>query len=89
MASHTQAIEGTTRVRAVYTPPELRRHGYAGACVGAMSAELVARGLRCILYADLANPTSNSIYRKLGYEAVAELLRYRFHGKATRAPATR
>jgi ribosomal protein S18 acetylase RimI-like enzyme len=89
MASHTQAIEGTTRVRAVYTPPKLRRHGYAGACVGAMSAELVARGLRCILYTDLANPTSNSIYRKLGYEAVAELVRYRFRGEETRASATR
>jgi GNAT superfamily N-acetyltransferase len=89
MASHTLAIEGTTRVRAVYTPPDLRRQGYAGACVGAMSAELVARGLRCILYTDLANPTSNSVYRKLGYEAVAELVRYRFHAEATRAPAAR
>jgi predicted GNAT family acetyltransferase len=73
----------------VYTPPKLRQHGYAGACVGAMSAELVARGLRCILYTDLANPTSNSIYRKLGYEAVAELVRYRFRGEETRASATR
>jgi uncharacterized protein len=89
MASHTQAIERTTRVRAVYTPPELRRHGYAGACVGAMSAELVARGLRCILYTDLVNPKSNSIYRRLGYEAVAELLRYRFRADETRAPSLR
>jgi uncharacterized protein len=89
MASHTQTIEGTTRVRAVYTPPELRRNGYAAACVGAMSAELVARDLRCILYTDLANPTSNSVYRRLGYEAVAELLRYRFHGDETRAPTLR
>jgi uncharacterized protein len=89
MVSHSQAIEGTTRVRAVYTPRELRRRGYASACVGGMSAELVALGLRCILYTDLANPTSNSVYRRLGYEAVAEVLRYRFHADETRAPALR
>jgi len=35
-------------------------------------------GFRCILYTDLANPTSNSIYRRIGYRAVAEGLRYRF-----------
>ena len=32
----------------------------------------------CVLYTALANPTSNAIYRSLGYEAVAEVLRYRF-----------
>ena len=30
------------------------------------------------LYTDLANPTSNSIYRHVGYQAVAEILGYRF-----------
>ena len=34
------------------------------------------------LYTDLGNPTSNAIYRAIGYEAVAELLRYRFGGPA-------
>jgi predicted GNAT family acetyltransferase len=31
-----------------------------------------------MLYTDLANAVSNSIYRRLGYRAVAEVLRYRF-----------
>jgi predicted GNAT family acetyltransferase len=31
-----------------------------------------------MLYTDLANPTSNSIYRRIGYRAVAEVLRYGF-----------
>jgi uncharacterized protein len=33
---------------------------------------------RCILYTDLGNPTSNSVYRRIGYRAVAAALRYRF-----------
>ena len=47
-------------------------------CVHALSSRLRDAGYRCILYTDLANPTSNSIYRRIGYRAVAEALRYRF-----------
>jgi uncharacterized protein len=39
---------------------------------------VLAARRRCILYTDLGNPTSNSIYRRIGYRAVAECLRYRF-----------
>jgi uncharacterized protein len=38
----------------------------------------VTPGLRCALYTDLGNPTSNSIYRRIGYRALAEVVRYRF-----------
>jgi predicted GNAT family acetyltransferase len=38
---------------------------------------VLCEGLR-FLYTDLGNPTSNSIYRSVGYQAVAEALRYRF-----------
>jgi predicted GNAT family acetyltransferase len=31
-----------------------------------------------MLYTALSNPTSNSIYRQIGYRSVAEGLRYRF-----------
>lgn len=48
------------------------------ACVAELSSGLVAAGQRCILYADLGNSVSNSVYRRIGYEAVAECLRYRF-----------
>jgi predicted GNAT family acetyltransferase len=78
MAAHTEPVEGVVRLQYVYTPPELRGRGYAQACVGELSQRMRARGHRCMLFADLGNPVSNSIYRRLGYRAVAELLKYRF-----------
>ena len=78
MASASEPAAGVARVQHVYTPIARRGHGYATACVEHMSRVLADRGLRCVLYTDLANPTSNSIYRRIGYEAVAEILGYRF-----------
>ena len=69
---------GAVRVGPVYTPPERRGRGYASALVAQRSAAARAEGLRCLLYADLANPTSNGIYRAMGYRPVAELVRYEF-----------
>ena len=68
----------STRVQNVYTPPAQRGSGYATACVEHMSRVLTGRGLGCVLYTDLANPTSNAIYRRIGYEAVVEVLGYKF-----------
>ncbi len=57
----------------VYTPPYLRGKGYATACVAALSRLILARGFaRCVLYTDLANPTSNSIYQKIGYTPICD-----------------
>jgi predicted GNAT family acetyltransferase len=68
---------GTTpngiRVGPVYTPPELRGRGYASALVADLSTALLAEGRTfCFLYTDLANPTSNRIYERLGYEPVCD-----------------
>jgi predicted GNAT family acetyltransferase len=73
-----EPVQDVVRLSGVYTPAEKRKHGYAAACVYALSRKLRDAGYRCILYTDLANPTSNSIYRRVGYRAVAEALRYRF-----------
>jgi len=78
MAVSRKPAQGVVRLSGVSTPPEKRKHGYAAACVHALSKDLRGRGYRCILYTDLGNPTSNSIYRRIGYKAVAEALRYRF-----------
>jgi len=78
MAVSREPVHGVVRLSGVYTPPDKRRHGYAAACVHALSKQLGDAGYRCILYTDLGNPTSNSIYRRIGYRAVAEALRYRF-----------
>jgi ribosomal protein S18 acetylase RimI-like enzyme len=78
MAVSREPMEGVVRLSGVYTPPDKRRRGYAAACVHALSKHLRDAAYRCILYTDLGNPTSNSIYRRIGYRAVAEALRYRF-----------
>jgi predicted GNAT family acetyltransferase len=78
VAAHTVPVAGVSRVLAVYTPPAFRRRGYAGACVSALSTMLLDAGHRCILYTDLSNPTSNQLYRRIGYRAAVECLRYRF-----------
>ncbi len=78
MAANSEPVEGILRMQAVYTPPDRRNRGYAGACVGDLSRRMREEGYGCILYTDLGNPTSNSVYRRIGYNAVAEALRYRF-----------
>ncbi|HEU5477906.1 MAG TPA: GNAT family N-acetyltransferase [Gaiellaceae bacterium] len=66
------------RVGPVYTPPELRGRGYATALTAELSQRLLdgrlfEGGRRfCFLYTDLANPTSNAIYERIGYRRVAE-----------------
>lgn len=69
---------GVVRLQAVYTPPAERGRGYAGALVAALSAQALGRGHRPILYTDLGNPVSNSVYRRVGYQCAAEIVRYRF-----------
>jgi predicted GNAT family acetyltransferase len=67
------------RVGPVYTPPALRGRGYATALVGWMTAALLEGGHRhCFLFTDLANPTSNGIYQRIGYEAVTDVEQYSF-----------
>jgi predicted GNAT family acetyltransferase len=61
------------RVGPVYTPPDLRGRGYASALTAALTQRLLDSGRRfCFLYTDLANPTSNSIYQRIGYRAVSD-----------------
>ncbi len=49
-----------------------------GPASAALSRRQLDAGHQCVLYTDLANPTSNSIYRRLGYEAISEVVRYAF-----------
>jgi predicted GNAT family acetyltransferase len=60
------------RIGPVYTPPELRGRGYASSAVAARSRLAIQNGLRCTLFTDLANPTSNKIYADVGYRRVAD-----------------
>ena len=78
MAVSRGPAAGVCRISGVYTPPRHRRRGRAEACVRELSRRIRDAGHRAILYTDLANPTSNAIYRRIGYQAVAECLHYRF-----------
>jgi len=78
MVRYSDTAAGVVRVQHVYTPPEHRGKGYATASVHHLSGELAGRGLRCMLYTQLENPTANAIYLGMGYEPVAEVLSYDF-----------
>jgi predicted GNAT family acetyltransferase len=75
---HTTQIAGAVRIGPVYTPPECRNSGYASAAVAALSRRLLECGAqRCLLFTDLANPTSNRIYASVGYVRFADWEQHR------------
>lgn len=75
MAGMTAVICGVARVGPVYTPPELRGRGYGAAVTAAITQLAIDRGAQTVvLFTDLANPTSNSIYLRLGYRPVEDRL---------------
>jgi len=66
-------VGGMSRVGPVYTPPELRGKGYGTAISHAASAKVRAEGAtEVLLFTDLSNLTSNSIYRAIGYRPVSD-----------------
>lgn len=66
-------------VNRVYTPPEHRNKGYATSCVWSLTQKMLTdRYSFCSLYTDLSNPTSNSIYTKIGYVPIGDALAFDF-----------
>ena len=78
IAGHAGETPNGARVGPVYTPPEVRGRGYASALTAALTEQLLARRRFCFLFTDLANPTSNSIYQRIGYRAVTDITLWRF-----------
>ncbi|MBD7968580.1 GNAT family N-acetyltransferase [Paenibacillus gallinarum] len=79
MAGYTRELQTAIGVAFVYTPPYLRRKGYATSIVEQISQLALDQGFtKCVLYTDLANPTSNSIYRKIGYMPICDSLQLKF-----------
>src|SRR5262249_17758262 len=73
MAPPPVATAGMVRVGCVYTPPAQRQRGYAGAVTAAVSrAAREAGASEVVLFTDLANPTSNGVYQRLGYLPVED-----------------
>jgi predicted GNAT family acetyltransferase len=67
-------LVGARRISLVYTPPDCRRRGYAGAAVRALTALELGGGAQPYvgIVTDAANPTSNRVYESVGYDHVAD-----------------
>ncbi len=82
MAMKARPTSHGMTVSLVYTPREQRNRGYASACVAALSQQLLDAGWAfCTLYTDLANPTSNDIYQRIGYRPVCDSMEYHFQNE--------
>jgi predicted GNAT family acetyltransferase len=79
MAGVTRRVAGQVRVAPVYTPAPLRGRGYAGAVTAEVSRAARDAGAdEVLLFTDLANPTSNGLYQRIGYRPVADFAVYDF-----------
>ncbi|GAA0534958.1 GNAT family N-acetyltransferase [Paractinoplanes ferrugineus] len=79
MAARSRIEAGMSRVQSVYTPRELRGRGYAGAATAAVTQHALDQGAESVvLFTDLANPTSNGLYQRLGYRPVEDRVAVRF-----------
>jgi predicted GNAT family acetyltransferase len=73
LAGVTRQVAGMVRIGPVYTPPDRRGHGYGTAVTAAVSQRVRAAGAEeVLLYTDLSNPVSNSIYQRIGYRPVED-----------------
>ena len=83
MSGYGSETPNGIRIGPVYTPPELRGRGYATSLVAAQTGWLLASGRTfAFLYTDLDNPTSNALYRRIGYRMVAESAEVRFEPRS-------
>jgi len=75
----TRELQAVSGIGLVYTPPYFRGRGYATSATARVSQIALDNGFtKCVLYTDLANPTSNSIYQKIGYQPVCDSVMLKF-----------
>ncbi|HOX46142.1 MAG TPA: GNAT family N-acetyltransferase [Myxococcota bacterium] len=73
--AHGGRALGLARVYGVFTPPAARGRGLAAAMTAALTARLLeGHASAAVLFADLANPTSNGVYQRVGYTPVSDWL---------------
>ena len=79
MAMLRAPAANVSRIGPVFTPLTHRGRGY-GSAVTAAAADLAHRSgtPNVVLFADLANPVSNAIYQRIGFEPVVDSLRIDF-----------
>ena len=80
LAARTPAVAGVARIAPVYTPPEHRRRGYATAVTAACTADALARDAeRVVLYTDVADPSANAMYQRVGFRPIGGRRVVTFH----------
>ncbi|SEP70887.1 hypothetical protein SAMN05216232_0649 [Virgibacillus subterraneus] len=80
MVNRSRKTKNGATLNAVFTPDEWKRNGYATAAVAKLTEKLLEDGFQfCSLYTDLANSTSNRIYKKIGYYEVGSSIVYNFN----------
>ncbi|GAB3276858.1 GNAT family N-acetyltransferase [Kineosporia babensis] len=73
LAGSTVPARGSSRITSVYTPPPLRGNSFAAGAVSASVRQAQAQGAdSVVLFTDMANPTSNALYRRLGFERITD-----------------
>ncbi|MFD7657307.1 GNAT family N-acetyltransferase [Actinosynnema sp. NPDC059797] len=78
-ASTSAPASAMSRIGPVFTPPEHRRHGYGAAVTAACATWARENGAEhVVLYTDLSNPTSNSVYQRIGFRPVVDSAEFAF-----------
>lgn len=73
MSCWSRDIETSASVNLVFTPRPFRKCGYASIATARLTQHLLDSGkTETNLYTDMGNPTSNKIYRDIGYEFVCD-----------------
>lgn len=73
MAHTGRPTKNGVSISGVYTPLNERKKGYASGVASHLSQMMLDSGKKfCVLYTDLANPTSNKIYQNIGYREVSD-----------------
>jgi predicted GNAT family acetyltransferase len=77
MARKQRPTKNGMAIGPVYTFDKYRNRGYGTAVVSELSKIILNSGKTfCTLFTDLSNPTSNSIYKKIGYKLAGENISY-------------
>lgn len=79
MAANTRSTLNGGTISLVYTPKEFRGFGHASTTVSLLSDILIKNGKKfTCLFTDLTNPTSNSIYQKIGFIKIGQNIHFDF-----------
>lgn len=73
LAARTPTVAGMSRIGPVYTPHGSRRKGYGAAVTAELTRTALEAGTpHLVLFTDLADPTSNGVYQRIGYRPAGD-----------------